>query len=64
MTNPERIAKHILESLGFTIIPFEQKKEYDQANTIYMQVPFGNMKLDFAIIKAQIAEYGTREKTT
>lgn len=55
MTEPEAITKKLLESFGFVVKHFSEKQEYDPANIVYMQVPFCSMRLDFALMNAEIA---------
>lgn len=45
----------ILSRLGYVVIPYSNKSDSDPANTIYSQVPFQKMRLDFALTDAKIA---------
>ncbi len=45
----------ILEEIGYVIKKHSDMSEEDQPNTIYGQVPFRRMRLDFALINAKIA---------
>ena len=51
----EHEACSLLRELGYAVLPYSRRSSIDPANTIYSQVPFNRMKLDFALIDAQIA---------
>lgn len=69
MTKPEQKMAQILESLGFVVKPYSHRSITDRANSVYSQVPFQTMRLDFALLKAKIAievngDYWHGTKTT
>ncbi len=55
MQSTELKAKQILQNIGFEVKPNKDRSEFDPANTVYSQVPFHSMRLDFALIHAKIA---------
>ena len=55
MTSLEQNVEKILHSIGFETKPFAEKQPYDPLNTFYSQVPFENMRLDFALPHIKIA---------
>ncbi len=55
MTKPEQVVRDILNHIGFETKFFRENKPFDPSNTIYMEAPFYNMRLDFALIGAQVA---------
>ncbi len=55
MNSVERKAATILSSIGFEVKPFKEKQNIDPVNTIYSQIPFKHMRLDFGLLQAKIA---------
>lgn len=55
MTKPERIAKKILESLGYIVKHYKEAEPHDAKNTFYQEMPFGKKRLDFAMLTSKIA---------
>lgn len=55
MTRPEIITQQILESIGFVVKHFPARNELDSSNTIYREIPFETMRLDFGLLNAKIA---------
>jgi len=55
MTKPERIAKQILESLGYVVKHYKKAEPCDGRNTFYQEMPFKKKRLDFAMPTSKVA---------
>lgn len=55
MNIPEQKFKSILESIGFVVKSFSQKTIIDPLNCFYVEFPFENMFIDFALVQSKLA---------